>query len=46
MASVSYRCGNRKLSFDPKTETFGDDPVANRYLRRQYRAPWVIPEEV
>jgi predicted dehydrogenase len=46
MASASYRCGNRKLSFDPKTETFGDDPVANRYLRRQYRAPWVIPEQV
>jgi len=46
MGNISYRCGNRKLVFDAASETFGDDAEANQYLRRDYRAPWVIPEEI
>jgi predicted dehydrogenase len=46
LANISYRTGNRKLAFDPKTETFVDAPEANQYLKRTYRAPWVVPEVV
>jgi predicted dehydrogenase len=42
---VSYRTG-RKLTFDPKTETFVKDREANSYLTRKYRAPYVMPEKV
>ena len=46
MANISYRCGNRKLRFDAAGETFGDDGEANQYLRRTYRAPWGISENI
>jgi hypothetical protein len=46
MGNISYRCGNRKLVFDAAGETFGDDTEANQYLRRAYRAPWVISENI
>lgn len=34
------------LEMDPATERFTNDPRANRMLRRTYRAPFVVPEEV
>ena len=46
LANISYRVGNRKLKFDVKTETFLDDEEANKYLKANYRKPWVIPDEV
>jgi len=46
MANISYRVGNRKLALDPKTEVFVDAPEANKYLKRTYREPWVVPEQV
>ena len=46
MANISYRVGDRKLEFDSANETFGGDNEANHYLRRTYREPWVIPENV
>jgi hypothetical protein len=46
MANISYRVGDRKLAFDSGNETFGGDNEANRYLKRTYREPWVIPENV
>ncbi len=45
MANISYRTG-RKLHFDPKTERFVNDDEANSYLKRKYREPFVIPENV
>jgi hypothetical protein len=45
LANVSYRTG-RKLLFDPVTETFPGDAAASRYLTRDYRAPFVVPEKV
>lgn len=42
LANVSYRLG-RTIDFDPKTETCGADPEANRLLTREYRAPFVVP---
>ncbi|MHB1034507.1 MAG: Gfo/Idh/MocA family protein [Pirellulales bacterium] len=46
MANISYRLGGEKLSFDAKTETFAGNEKANALLKREYRAPWVIPNEV
>ena len=46
LANASFRAGNKKLAFDAKTETFAEAPEANQFLKRAYRAPWVIPAEV
>lgn len=46
MGNIAYRTGNRKLVFDAKAERFVDDDDANRYLKRTYREPYTIPEEV
>jgi len=46
MANASYRVGNQKLEFDSATETFKNCDEANKYLRRQYRAGWAVPEKV
>ena len=43
--NIAYRTG-RKLSIDPATEGFVNDDEANGYVKRQYRDPWVVPEEV
>jgi len=45
LANISYRTG-RKLTFDPATETFPGDDEANSYLTREYRKPYVLPDEV
>ena len=46
LANISYRLGGRKLTVDAQTETLVDDPEANHLLKREYRAPWVVPEKV
>jgi predicted dehydrogenase len=46
MANISYRVGNQKLEFDPKTESFTNCEQANKYLKRKYRKPWVVPDNV
>jgi len=46
LANISYRVGNRKLRFDGASERFIDDDEANKYLKRTYRKPWVIPDKV
>lgn len=46
LANISYRLGKRQLRFDGNTETFPDDAEANALLKRKYRAPWIIPEQV
>jgi len=45
LANISYRLG-RTLHFDGQTLTCKGDPEANRMFRRQYRAPFVVPEKV
>jgi predicted dehydrogenase len=42
---VEYTMGP-KLDFDPATETFGTNAAANKFLTREYRAPFVVPEKV
>ena len=46
LANISYLVGNQRLTLDPKTETFTSAPDADKHLRRTYREPWVIPDEV
>ncbi|MBI3470990.1 MAG: Gfo/Idh/MocA family oxidoreductase [Candidatus Solibacter usitatus] len=45
MANISYRTG-RKLVFDPDQERFVGDDEANRYLTREYRKPYTLPDKV
>ncbi|GJM29029.1 MAG: NADH-dependent dehydrogenase [Cyclobacteriaceae bacterium] len=44
--NASLRVGGRKLQFDAATESFVNDEEANQLLRREGRAPWLIPESV
>ncbi len=45
LANIAYRVG-RTINFDPKTETIIGDKQAQAMLKRQYRAPFVVPEKV
>ena len=45
LAKISAKLG-RSVHFDPKTERFVNDPEADKFLKREYRAPYVIPEQV
>lgn len=45
MGNISYRLG-RQLEFDPVKERFIGDSEANQMIRRDYRAPFVVPEKV
>ena len=45
LANSTYRLG-RTLSYDAQAETFMDAPDADQLLSRQYRAPFVVPEQV
>jgi hypothetical protein len=40
-----YRLG-RTLTYDGEAEQFVDDDEANKMLTRDYRDPFVVPEEV
>jgi predicted dehydrogenase len=37
---------NKSLHFNPVNESFIDDPEADSYLTKMYRAPFVLPDEV
>jgi hypothetical protein len=45
LANIAFRMG-RQLWFDDHSEKFVDDDVANSYLTREYRYPFVVPEKV
>ncbi|MFZ5832202.1 MAG: Gfo/Idh/MocA family protein [Planctomycetota bacterium] len=45
LEDATYQLG-RHLKFDAATEKFVDDAEADKLLRREYRAPYVVPEEV
>ncbi len=44
-ANIAWRTG-RMLHFDAKRDQFTGDEEANRLLKREYRAPFVLPERV
>ncbi len=45
LAKIAYKLG-RTIQFDPKTEQFPGDEEANRLLKRKYRPPYIVPEQV
>ena len=45
LANISYRLG-RELRFDAHSEQFVGDDQANAYLTRNYRHPYVVPEDI
>jgi predicted dehydrogenase len=45
LAKISAKLG-RSVHFDPKTERFVNDPEADRFLSREYRKPYVVPDQV
>ncbi len=47
LANIAWRAGNKTLAFDAQTESFPQEPAANRFVKRDaYRAPWVVPDAV
>ena len=45
LANISYRLG-RELKFMGDYEKFTNDPEADTMLKRRYRKPYVVPDEV
>ena len=45
-AIMSYRAGSEKLNIDPTDGTLLGNPVAAKFWKRDYRAPYVVPENV
>jgi len=45
LGNISNRLG-RELTFDSHAERFVGDDIANSYLTRDYRYPYVVPEKV
>lgn len=45
-STISYRLGGRKLLIDRENGTIKDEPEARRFWKREYRAPFVVPDEV
>ena len=45
LANISFRTGD-KLLFDPDKERFVGNFGADTLLKRDYRDPWVVPEQV
>lgn len=45
LANISYRAG-RQLKFMGENEKFANDPEADLMLTREYRYPYIVPENV
>jgi len=46
MANISHRLGNQKLHFDAKKERFENNKNANKFIKREYRDKYRVPENV
>jgi len=45
LGNISYRLG-RSLEFDPVKMKFKNDPEADAMLTRQYRKPFIVPDNI
>ncbi|MEI6142547.1 MAG: hypothetical protein WCP85_24945, partial [Mariniphaga sp.] len=45
LGNIAYRTG-RVLTFNPESESFVNDQEADKMLTRNYRTPYVVPENV
>ena len=46
LANTSYRVGNKQLHFDSEHERYTNSEEANQFLKRSYREPWVLKDQV
>jgi len=46
LANIAFKTGRHGLTFDPETETIVGDTEAQALTTKQYRKPFVVPEEV
>lgn len=46
LANISYRLGGEKLTFDKSQERCVSNDSANAMLKREYRAPFIVPDQV
>jgi len=46
LANISYRLGGEMLEFDAVDEKFINNDSANSLLSREYRAPYIVPDNV
>lgn len=42
LADIAYRMGNKYLEFNSKTEKFTNNEAANKFLKAEYKAPYII----
>jgi predicted dehydrogenase len=45
-SNTALRVGQRRLQWDAANEQFLNDDEANALLKRKYRAPWIVPDQV
>lgn len=45
-STISYRLGGEKLLINQKDGTIMNNPASQKYWKREYRDPYVIPEEI
>jgi hypothetical protein len=45
-ATISYRLGCEKLVINPENGLIENNPAADKFWEREYRAPFVVPENV
>lgn len=45
LGNIAYRTG-RVLTFNPASEKFVNDPEADAFLTRNYRAPYIVPDNI
>ncbi|HRP54553.1 Gfo/Idh/MocA family oxidoreductase [Agriterribacter sp.] len=46
LADICYRTGKKQLFLDRQTEKFINNEAANKFLKGNYRAPYIIPEKL
>jgi hypothetical protein len=45
LSNIAFRSG-RQVIFDSSNENFPGDDLANSYLTREYRYPFVVPDKI
>ena len=46
MSNISLRVGEQRLAWDSAGRRFRNNDAANALIKRTYREPWVVPENV
>jgi predicted dehydrogenase len=46
LPNIAWRANKASLVFDPQSESFPGYAEANQFVKRKYREPWVVPDQV